>query len=399
MDERIMQFRLGVLIIGSILIAAIILTLVINSPSGATLYFFGGKYFVFVHFNNAPNVKVNTPVRKSGVLIGRVSEVKLLDEGGVVVSVKIEDKYHIRNDEIFEITNELLGDAVIDVVPNGNQPAPSNGDRVRPASFQTAAAKEPAAFVEPGSTIEGRVILPPSRVVQDLYKQLDSVGKEVNNASVALAGAGNSIKITAERLNNVLDEETQQNMRSAAKEASESLASIRTILGDKETQQNLQMALKDLPLTIEALKGTLNQANSSMRKFSTPIGPGQKTPIDQMIDTIGMVERTLRDFTTAERPGQTPPVDRLKSAMQELDVVAGNLANFTNQLNRQDTTLGRFLNDQEIYQHLNRAATNIDTLTRQLRPVLDDARVISDKMARHPGAILRDAVQPGPGIK
>jgi hypothetical protein len=34
-----------------------------------------------------------------------------------------------------------------------------------------------------------------------------------------------------------------------------------------------------------------------------------------------------------------------------------------------------------------------------MEPILCDARVITDKIARNPGVILRDAVQPGPGIK
>jgi phospholipid/cholesterol/gamma-HCH transport system substrate-binding protein len=38
-------------------------------------------------------------------------------------------------------------------------------------------------------------------------------------------------------------------------------------------------------------------------------------------------------------------------------------------------------------------------LTRQLEPVLADVRVITDKVARNPGIIIRDAVAPGPGLK
>ena len=41
----------------------------------------------------------------------------------------------------------------------------------------------------------------------------------------------------------------------------------------------------------------------------------------------------------------------------------------------------------------------MEALSQKLRPIVDDARIISDKVARHPGVILRDAVKPGPGTK
>jgi phospholipid/cholesterol/gamma-HCH transport system substrate-binding protein len=49
---------------------------------------------------------------------------------------------------------------------------------------------------------------------------------------------------------------------------------------------------------------------------------------------------------------------------------------------------------------MNRAAKNIDELTRQLKPILDDARVFSDKIARHPESLgVRGVIDRKPGIK
>jgi phospholipid/cholesterol/gamma-HCH transport system substrate-binding protein len=54
----------------------------------------------------------------------------------------------------------------------------------------------------------------------------------------------------------------------------------------------------------------------------------------------------------------------------------------------------------ELYQHINRAAKNIDEVSRQLKPIVDDARVFSDKIARHPEMLgVRGAVQKSTGIK
>jgi len=58
------------------------------------------------------------------------------------------------------------------------------------------------------------------------------------------------------------------------------------------------------------------------------------------------------------------------------------------------------MRNPELYQHLNAAATNIERLTRDLKPILADVRVFSDKIARHPESLgVRGAIQRNPGIK
>ena len=72
---------------------------------------------------------------------------------------------------------------------------------------------------------------------------------------------------------------------------------------------------------------------------------------------------------------------------------------FTRALNTSEGSLGQLINNPELYKNLNQAILNINCLTRELQPVVRDARVLTDKLARHPGAIVTDAVSPGPGIK
>ena len=57
------------------------------------------------------------------------------------------------------------------------------------------------------------------------------------------------------------------------------------------------------------------------------------------------------------------------------------------------------MNDRQLYNRLNRAARNIEDISQDLKPIVDDARVFSDKVSRHPGVIIRDAVKPGVGLK
>ena len=49
-------------------------------------------------------------------------------------------------------------------------------------------------------------------------------------------------------------------------------------------------------------------------------------------------------------------------------------------------TLGLLIKDPELYQRLNSAAANLERLTVQLGPILRDVHVLTDKLARDPGA-------------
>jgi phospholipid/cholesterol/gamma-HCH transport system substrate-binding protein len=73
---------------------------------------------------------------------------------------------------------------------------------------------------------------------------------------------------------------------------------------------------------------------------------------------------------------------------------------FGDALNNREGSLGRLTSDAELYNNLNQAAKNVEELTRQLRPILNDVRVFTDKISRDPGRLgVRGVFQQGSGIK
>ena len=78
----------------------------------------------------------------------------------------------------------------------------------------------------------------------------------------------------------------------------------------------------------------------------------------------------------------------------------GELSDFGRKLNSGEGSLGELMRSPELYQHLNAAACNIEKITCELRPILADVRVFSDKIARHPELLgIRGAIQKSPGTK
>ena len=70
MDERVVQFRVGAMVLATLLITLILVFLFGEGPE-----MFKGRLTIHMIFTEAPMVMENTPVKKSGVLIGRVTKV------------------------------------------------------------------------------------------------------------------------------------------------------------------------------------------------------------------------------------------------------------------------------------------------------------------------------------
>lgn len=124
-DERVMQFRLGVIAIATVAVGVTLVLLFGGRPE-----LFKRSYTVYVKFKDASGVSPGTPVRKFGIAIGRVAEVGFADDGGgALVTVEINSDVRLRKGETFTINKGLLGDAVIEVVEP--QPSRSGGLQTR----------------------------------------------------------------------------------------------------------------------------------------------------------------------------------------------------------------------------------------------------------------------------
>jgi phospholipid/cholesterol/gamma-HCH transport system substrate-binding protein len=113
MNSKVVQFRVGVLVLVSLVLAGILTMLFGDLPSVLR-----PSYTIYVEFPDARGVREGTPVRKSGVLIGRVTEIAFSDKGGVRLTLEIDGEVTLRRDETCQIRNSLLGDAELVFVPS-----------------------------------------------------------------------------------------------------------------------------------------------------------------------------------------------------------------------------------------------------------------------------------------
>jgi phospholipid/cholesterol/gamma-HCH transport system substrate-binding protein len=58
------------------------------------------------------------------------------------------------------------------------------------------------------------------------------------------------------------------------------------------------------------------------------------------------------------------------------------------------------MNDPELYDSLNAAARNVECLSRELKPIISDVRIFTDRIARHPETLgVGGAIRKSPGNK
>src|SRR3990172_6907598 len=108
MDERVVKFRVGVMVLSTLIIAGILVLLF-----GDARRVVRGSSPIYIHFAEAPGLTDGTPVRKSGILIGRVTSVQFAKQGGVIVEAKIDGSVKLYRNEVPQVSGSLLGGDVV----------------------------------------------------------------------------------------------------------------------------------------------------------------------------------------------------------------------------------------------------------------------------------------------
>src|SRR3954452_835091 len=148
MNERVMQFRIGMFVI----VAGLVLTMLIVWFGESPLILRDHTYLT-VHYREAPGVAEGTPVRKSGIRIGEVSSIEFDDRpnqpDGVLVTLSLDRKYKLKAGSVPRLSRSLIGDVTIDMLP-GSGPAliPTSETASHATIIEGAVAADPSKALE-----------------------------------------------------------------------------------------------------------------------------------------------------------------------------------------------------------------------------------------------------------
>jgi phospholipid/cholesterol/gamma-HCH transport system substrate-binding protein len=367
MDERIIRFRVGVVVLAAVAITCFLILLLGEGRS-----FFQRRYSVLLRFPQAPGVTVDTPVRKHGVLIGRVSQVEL-QEDGVLLTAWIDAKYKLRRNEICHIRSaSLFGDAVLDFVPKG----------------EAGVSKE---LIEDGDLLaDGLVASNPLDVLMNLEEDMQSTIQSMDRAA-------DDVGLLARSLNQILAEDEGQFQRLVSKSEAaldtfqSTMSKIDQLLGDPELNASLRRSLEGLPKTMDEVRLTLGETRKALASFER-----MSSKAERNLDNLEAFTEPLGERGEAL-------VGSIDTSVRNLDELLSQMVLFSQAINSRESSLGKLVHDKQLYERISRATANFEDASRQILPILDDVRTFTHKIATDPrqlgvkGALDRKPL--GVGIK
>jgi len=150
----------------------------------------------------------------------------------------------------------------------------------------------------------------------------------------------------------------------------------------EQMRQRLRQGLNELPDAIHEIRVTLHDLR----------------------DILASAEKNLKNLEPfTEGVGEKGDVitDKILEAVSGINQLVRDFDEFTRAVNNREGTIGQLIHDPTTAQNFNTLMCNVNKvlaqihdLTQRLRPVVDNARIFSDKVAREPGRLLNGAVDP-----
>lgn len=378
MDDRNLKWRVGVIAVATFVVAA----LLIAASTSYEAPFGVGRYAVRVQTDRAPGVGRNTPVRRDGVLIGRVESTSAVVGGRVLVLQIDQNELLLASDRCQIRPSSLFGDAVIDF----------------------AQADRPGPPVEPGHEFRGRALRDPLDVITNL---------DVGNSVESLGRAGDAVAELATRINRIIGEDADgqrleqllekgiaamDEFSATMREVSDVAASIDAVIGDEQTQAELRRGLAGVPQLVSDLIAFADQLSAT---------------IESLDRAIVSAERNLKNVEGVTAPlGERGPelAEGVIAALENLELALADVSRFAKDLGGGRGTIGKLVSDPALYDNVNTTVCNanltiaklyrlLDQLSPKLRAIVNDVRVTTDKVGREPGRVIGGAFNRGPGLK
>jgi phospholipid/cholesterol/gamma-HCH transport system substrate-binding protein len=432
MSDRGMRWGIGLFVLAALVLLGALIVMFGSLPN----YFKRSNYYT-IRFVDAPGVGPGTPVRRSGVRIGEVSEVILDDERGIVrVRIAIDPRYTLRRNEQPTLNIGLLGsDVSIDFVPLAAEEGQvvdrsvlepgSEIVGVRPVNVNTLLnrASEVAPTAQDTLNEIRRSLQRLERIspkIEETLEEYRTLAKNLNRNIPALERTNQEYQDLAKDVRKALpgvqrnlddfgaasrawskfgerlDVWAQTNLENLSK-AIDNLNTVLTRVANvfsEENQRNLMNILKNTSTASERF-------NSITRNLDAILQDGRPLP-KHMNDTLTRMDVAMDDLrkTFAPYTARSESTARnIDESMAKVNRLLTDLSGLKNTLDH-DGTLQRLLKDPSLYNNINDAACMLVRGMPRIDRILKDMETFADKLARHPELLgVRGALRPSEGLK
>lgn len=360
MNERRLQFRVGLLVLVSISIGT-----ALAIRFGDLHKHLEEQYPIVVQLPSAEGLYATAPVTMYGIKIGEVADIVLNEKrGGVDIVVGVKQETRIRKGSRAIVVRSLLGDTALELLPGTSQEHLTAGARI---SGQAAA--DPLAMVQ---RLEARTL-----------ETLD-----------AFAATSSDWRLVAQNLNGLMDT-NRGDLRLIVERAAESLQEFTATMRSANTMIGEANKIVSNPAAQEALQQTLIALPQMVEETRLTIAATRKA--------VDHANRNLANLSQLTEPvGQKGQqmVDRLDNSLASLESLLGELNTVARVVNTGDGTLQRFATDPSLYENMDRSAQSMAVILRNAEPLIRDLKEFSDKIARNPEILgIGGALRPSPGAR
>jgi phospholipid/cholesterol/gamma-HCH transport system substrate-binding protein len=287
--------------VGSLVILAVVLFVVGTSWLSGRSITADEDEFWKIQFTTAGNLKASSPVRISGVPVGKVERIQLTDVGKVLVMVTLPDRHAPRMDASAQIVPVgLVGDAAIEINP-GQAPQRLTRDRVI-IGTQAAGLSDMAQGLgdRADSVLLGAQQIVNKRTADELYATLTALQGALNAAERTMRVYGDAQNGPTAQLTKTLASLEQLTSRLDSTLADPALA--RTLQRADTLTGNLATMTSQFSSTgarLDTLLANLNQGRGTMGKFATDTG---------LYTDLREVSQSLKEFLDdlKKHPGKIP---------------------------------------------------------------------------------------------
>jgi phospholipid/cholesterol/gamma-HCH transport system substrate-binding protein len=296
--KSINSIKLGVFVLAGLTLLIFSLYLLGKNKS-----FFGASFELKAHFRDINGLLVGNNVRFSGIDVGNVLDITILNDTVIEVTMNLNKdiKGFIRNNSVASIgTDGLIGNRVVNIDPvGGSKPFVQGGERLpsreevntdqmlqtlnRTNQTVSKIAEEVLATVQLiNQSSELNNLLNDKSLSQNLRNSLENLHKTTKNASVLMDNALTTFKLASEGNGTIATLLTDTTLSTELKQV---VSQIRTL------ENSADRLVKDLNMVIESVEKDINQEGGSVNALMR-----DSVMADRLRATIENAERGTAAF-------------------------------------------------------------------------------------------------------
>lgn len=366
--ERVLQFRIGLFVIGAGIVLFVLMVWFGEAPSLLREH----RYLV-VHYSEAPGVAEGIPIRKNGIRVGEVTSIQFDERpghpDGVLVTLSLDSRFRLRVGSVPRLTKGLIGDVWIDLLPgDGNEPL--------------ATSRTPELAMR--QIIEGTLTPDPANALAaatDAFQDVKGTLKAIESAATGLS----DVTAKAKDLDSFLT-----SFRDMGLKVGKLADRTDQLLGEHGGE--IGPTITSLRTAVESFNATFDaKTQAHLRTTAQELAAGT-VRLNKMLEDIGPVAADLsatpKDVPTTNL-GQT--VARANRIVYNLQLLSESLNDGNGRLNP-NGTLQRLLSQPELYNNLNNLSENANRVLLIAERAITNFGRFAERIANDPAIIGRGAL-------